>query len=69
MIKIFTLNKNNKIELTKEELQKLLDESYWEGYRSGSNTNWIYSTPTFSNPYITCTTTSTSNTITMDGEN
>ena len=32
MIKVFTLNKNNKIELTKEELESLLNESYWEGY-------------------------------------
>ena len=32
MIKVFTLNKNGKIELTKKELEQLLNESYWEGY-------------------------------------
>lgn len=31
MIKVFTTNKNGKIELTKDELKKLLDEAYWEG--------------------------------------
>lgn len=36
MIKVFTLNKNGKIELTKEELENLLNESYWEGCRSKS---------------------------------
>ena len=32
MIKVFTLNINGKIEITEEELRKLLDDSYWEGY-------------------------------------
>lgn len=45
MIKIFTLNKNGKIELTKEELEQLLNESYWEGYRNNNN-SWIYTSPT-----------------------
>ena len=39
MIKVFTLNENNKIELTKQELQKLLDEAYHEAY-------WTYVSPT-----------------------
>lgn len=54
MIKVFTTNKNNKIEFTKEELQKLLDEAYWDGYRANSGT-WTYTTPNY-NPshwYIT----------------
>lgn len=33
-IRVFTLNANGKIELTKEELQKLLDESYSDGSNS-----------------------------------
>ena len=49
MIKVFTTNKNGKIELTKEELKQLLDEAYWEGYRNNSTT-WIYNTPSWS-PY------------------
>ena len=49
MIKVFTTNKNNKIEFTKEELQKLLDEAYWDGYRANSGT-WTYTTPNY-NPF------------------
>ena len=32
LIKVFTKNINGKIELTEEELRKILDEAYWEGY-------------------------------------
>lgn len=32
MVKVFTLNENGKIEITKEELERMLDESYWEGF-------------------------------------
>ena len=56
MIKVFTLNKNNKIELTKEELESLLNESYWEGY---SRKCWTYTTPSWTyttSPYtVSCT--------------
>lgn len=58
MIKVFTTNKNNKIEFTKEELQKLLDEAYWDGYRANSGT-WTYTTPNY-NPFRWVTTTSSS---------
>lgn len=44
MIKVFTTNKNNKIELSKEELKQLLDEAYWEGYNA-NNHSWTYTTP------------------------
>ena len=33
-IRVFTLNPNGKIELTKEELQQMLDESYRDGCSS-----------------------------------
>lgn len=47
MIKVFILNENNKIELTKQELQKLLDESYWEGRNSVyTSPSWTYISPT-----------------------
>ena len=49
MIKVFTTNKNGKIELTKDELKKLLDEAYWEGYKANS-TIYTYQTPNWS-PY------------------
>lgn len=48
MIKVFTLNKNGKIELTEKELKQLLDNVYWEGYRD-NNKSWTYTTPTY--PY------------------
>ena len=70
MIKIFTMNKNGKIELSKEELQKLLDDSYWEGYRASSGTIYTYHSPTIGSPWtITCNTatnTATANTIDLN---
>ena len=33
-IRVFTLNSNGKIELSKEELQQMLDESYRDGCNS-----------------------------------
>lgn len=71
MIKVFTLNKDKKIELTKEELQKLLDDSYWEGYRAANNkSNWYYTYTTPTTPVntpwnITCD----SSTITLSCDN
>lgn len=56
MIKVFTLNKNNKIELTKEELESLLNESYWEGYNKKNY--WTYTSPYY------CTS-ATTNSITL----
>lgn len=58
MIKIFTTNKDGKIELTKDELKNLLDESYWEGYRA-HNLTYVYNTPNWT-PY--CWTTNGTNT-------
>ena len=58
MIKVFTTNKDGKIELTKDELKALLDEAYWDGYRA--NGHYIYSTPVTTpwwytgTPIITC---------------
>lgn len=54
MVKVFTTNKNGKIELTEKELKTLLDEVYWEGYRDNSH-SWTYSTPK-SYPYWYSTT-------------
>lgn len=51
MIKIFTMDKNGKINLSQQELKELLDEAYWEGYRNNNHT-WIYNPPSW-NPYIT----------------
>ena len=54
MIKIFTLNKNEKIELTEKELKQLLDTAYWEGYKDSNKSSWIYTTP-LSYPYYSVT--------------
>ena len=59
MIKVFTTNKDGKIELTKDELKKLLDEAYWDGYRANS-TVYTYQTPNYS-PYQWSVTTATAN--------
>lgn len=40
MIKVFTLNKNGKIELTEKQLKKLLDDVYQEGYRDNKHYTW-----------------------------
>ena len=75
MVKVFELNKNKKIELTKEELEKLLNQVYWEGYCNNTNT-WRYTTPNFSfsptttattNPYTITNDTRSTNSITIKG--
>jgi len=53
MIKVFSLNKNGKIEITQKELQKLLDDSYWEGYRANTGT-YVYTSPTWRPWTVTC---------------
>ena len=48
-IKVFQTNPNGKIEFTREELEKLLNDTYAEGQRNcncGSHITWT-------NPYIT----------------
>lgn len=50
-IKIMYPNDKGKIELTKEELEKLLNESYSEGYSDGCSRYCTISTPSY--PYIT----------------
>ena len=43
IVKVFQTNKNGKIEFTKEELETLLNEVYWDGYRN--NSIWTWTTP------------------------
>ena len=40
IVKVFQTNKNGKIEFTKEELETLLNEVYWDGYRANSTSTW-----------------------------
>lgn len=49
--KIFTKNENGKIEFTENELKKLLDEIYNEGYYDGKSRSYTYTTPYISKPW------------------
>ena len=53
-IKVFTPNERGKIEFTREELEKLLNDTYAEGQRNcdcGNNITWTNPYPI---PYINC---------------
>lgn len=66
LIKVFTKNSNGKIEITPDELKKILDEAYWEGHRNNTSL-WTYRSPSVitNQPYsITCDTDKTT-TITL----
>lgn len=68
MIKVFTLNSNGKIEITEEELKKLLDDSYWEGYNDSSK-SYTYTGPNtnpITNPSITWSSDKTTTTFTTN---
>ena len=58
-IKVFTTDKNNKIHLSKDELQEIINEAYWEGYYNGikSGKTWTINTPFITTPYYTWSTT------------
>lgn len=52
MVKVFTTNSNGKIEFTKDELEKLLNEVWQNGYNS--NMSYWWSSPNWwSSPTIT----------------
>lgn len=52
-VKVFQTNKAGKIEFTRCELEKLLNEIYNEGYRDGEGTRWTWTSPNIINttPY------------------
>jgi len=59
-------NKNGKIEFTKDELQKMLDEAYNQGHWDGKATRWDTITyPSY--PWYATTSTATSDKITLNG--
>lgn len=70
-VKVFQTNKAGKIEFTRCELEKLLNETYNEGYRDGEahakNTYWTWTSPSIINttPYygVTCLDTNSSKSI------
>lgn len=41
-IKIYTTDKNGKIALSKDELQDIVNEAYYEGYRNGEQNGKSY---------------------------
>lgn len=44
-IKVFSINKDGKIEFTKEQLEKLLNETYDEGYQEALEKQFTWSPP------------------------
>ena len=66
-VKVFQANKAGKIEFTRCELEKLLNEIYNEGYRDGEGTRWTWTSPNIINttPYygVTCLDTNSSKSI------
>ena len=65
MVKVFQTNRNGKIEFTKEELETLLNEVYWDGYRA--NSTWTWTTP-LSYPIYTTTNSKTNTTAITIGD-
>jgi hypothetical protein len=56
MYKVFKLNKNDKIEFTKDELKSLLDEVYREGEKN-NNDKYYYWSPSYTWPsWVYCNT-------------
>lgn len=53
-------NKDGKIELTKEELQKMLDDAYTQGYTDGKGRYDTITYPSYPVWYTTSTTNATS---------
>ena len=51
MVKTFSKNENNKIEFSENELKKLLDEIFFEGYQIGLNKRYTYTTPIWTYAY------------------
>ena len=49
--KVFTLNEDQKIEFTEEELKSLLDEIYNDGYYDGRNSRYYYYSTPYKQPY------------------
>ena len=71
-VKVFQTNKAGKIEFTRCELEKLLNEIYNKGYRDGEDTRWTWTSPNIINtpPYYCgtiCSDTNTSNVIHKNG--
>lgn len=67
MVKIFTPNKNGKIEFTKDELEKLLNEVWYDGKNSNNNYFWTSPSPWYTTTCMPLNTLSTSSTASQVG--
>ena len=65
IVKVFQKNKNGKIEFTQKELENLLNQVYWDGYRA--NSTWTWTTP-LSYPIYTTTNSKTNTTAITIGD-
>lgn len=50
MVKVFAFNKNGKLEFTKEELEKILNEAWNDGYNTANRIPYTY---TYTSPEMT----------------
>lgn len=64
MVKVFTPNKNGKIEFTKKELENLLNEVWRDGYNSNTNYTW-HSPWWYGNTYTAVSCTDSTSTVTI----
>ena len=48
-VKVFQSNHNGKIEFTRAELEKLLNEVYTNGYNEGKSSHWTWTSPYLNN--------------------
>ena len=70
MQKVFKLNKDGKVEFTKEELKKLLDEVYNKGYDDGKAQNFTWNSPwRWYDPYYYTTTCSSDSNVVLTTSN
>ena len=58
-------NKDGKIELTKDELQKMLDDAYTQGYTDGKGRYDIITYPSYPVPWYATTNTTSKDYITL----
>ena len=70
MVKVFTPNKDGKIEFTKNELEKLLNEVWWDGRNSATYTwtsPWTITTPYYYTGTTTASSSATTNAASVTG--
>lgn len=58
--------KNGKVDITKEELEKMQNDAYDKGYHKAKNEIWAITYPTY--PYVTTTCGETTTNITVDSD-